>query len=95
MKITNDDVRHIATLSRLSIDEGAMDKFTQQFNEILNYADTLQELDTTGIEPSTSVLPLTNVLRKDVVVPGVSHEAALKNAPDVANDGFKVPKVIE
>ncbi|MDD3395874.1 MAG: Asp-tRNA(Asn)/Glu-tRNA(Gln) amidotransferase subunit GatC [Acidaminococcaceae bacterium] len=95
MKVTAKDVRHIANLSRLSIADSEMDKFTEQFNQILNYADILQELDTKGIEPSPYVLPISNVLREDVAVVGVSHEEALKNAPEVHNGGFKVPRVIE
>ena len=95
MKVTAKDVRHIANLSRLSIADSEMDKFTEQFNQILNYADILQELDTKGIEPSPYVLPISNVLREDVAVVGVSHEEALKNAPEVHNCGFKVPRVIE
>ena len=51
--------------------------------------------DTTGIEPTFSILPLYNVLREDVPQEGVAHEDALKNAPAVHNDGFKVPRVIE
>ena len=49
----------------------------------------------TGIEPTFSILPLYNVMREDEVKPGVSHEEAMKNAPAVHNDGFKVPRVIE
>ena len=52
-------------------------------------------MDTTGIEPTFSILPLYNVLREDVPQEGVAHEDALKNAPAVHNDGFKVPRVIE
>ena len=95
MKVTAKDVRHIANLSRLSIADSEMDTYTEQFNQILNYADILQELDTKGIEPSPYVLPISNVLREDVAVVGVSHEEALKNAPEVHNGGFKVPRVIE
>ncbi|MCH3913876.1 MAG: Asp-tRNA(Asn)/Glu-tRNA(Gln) amidotransferase subunit GatC [Acidaminococcaceae bacterium] len=95
MKVTAKDVKHIANLSRLTVSDSEMDKFLEQFNQILNYADILQKVDTTGIEPSPYVIPLNNVLREDVAVPGVSHEEALKNAPEVHNGGFKVPRVIE
>ena len=90
MKVTVKDVEHIAGLSRLTIPESEMEKFTEQFNQILNYADILE-----GIEPTPYVLPISNAFREDVVKPGVSHEDALKNAPAVYNDGFKVPRVIE
>lgn len=95
MKITAKDVKHIANLSRLTVPDSEMEKFTEQFNQILNYADILQKLDTEGIEPTPYVLPISNVLREDVAVEGVSHEDALSNAPDVKNGGFKVPRVIE
>ena len=95
MKVTAKDVKHIANLSRLTVSDSEMDKFLEQFNQILNYADILQKVDTTGIEPSPYVIPLNNVLREDVAVQGVSHEDALKNAPEVQNGGFKVPRVIE
>ena len=89
MKVTEKDVKYIAALSRLEISDEEMPKFTEQFNQILNY------VDTTGIEPTFSILPLYNVLREDVPQEGVAHEDALKNAPAVHNDGFKVPRVIE
>ncbi|MEG0798242.1 MAG: Asp-tRNA(Asn)/Glu-tRNA(Gln) amidotransferase subunit GatC [Acidaminococcaceae bacterium] len=95
MKVTTKDVQYIAGLSRLTIPEDQMAKFTEQFNQILNYADLLQKLDTTGIEPTPYVLPISNVLREDVAVVGVSHEEALKNAPAEHCSGFKVPRVIE
>ena len=85
MKVTTKDVEYIAQLSRLTIPEGEMEKFTEQFNQILNYADILQKLDTAGI----------NAFREDVALPGVTQEEALKNAPAVHNGGFKVPRVIE
>ena len=88
MKVTEKDVKYIAALSRLEISEAEMPKFTEQFNQ-------LQKVDTTGIEPTFSILPLYNVLREDVPQEGVAHEDALKNAPAVHNDGFKVPRVIE
>ena len=95
MKVTEKDVRYIAELSRLEISEEEMPMFTEQFNQILEYADILEKVDTTGIEPTFSILPLYNVMREDEVKPGVSHEEAMKNAPAVHNDGFKVTRVIE
>jgi len=95
MSVSKEDVKHIAVLSRLTVPEGELDKFTEQFNQILNYADKMQKLDTTGIEPTASILPVSNVFREDVALPGVSHEDALKNAPAVHNGGFRVPRVLE
>lgn len=95
MKVSAEDAKHIAQLSRLTVPASEMKVFTEQFNQILNYADILEKIDTAGIEPTPYVLPVSNVLREDVVKEGVSHEEALKNAPAVHNDGFKVPRVIE
>ena len=95
MKVTEKDVAYIAALSRLEISESEMPKFTEQFNQILNYADILEKVDTAGIEPTFSILPWYNVRREDEPQPGVTHENALKNAPAVHNGGFKVPRVIE
>jgi aspartyl-tRNA(Asn)/glutamyl-tRNA(Gln) amidotransferase subunit C len=95
MKVSKKEVEHIADLSRLAIPETQMDKFTEQFNEILGYADILQKIDTTGIEPTPYVLPVNNQFREDIAVEGVSHEEALKNAPEVSHGGFKVPKVLD
>lgn len=95
MKVSAEDVRHIAQLSRLAVPASEMEVFTEQFNQILNYADILEKIDTDGIEPTPYVLPVSNVLREDVVREGVSLEDALKNAPAVHNDGFKVPRVID
>ena len=95
MKVSAEDVNYIAQLSRLNVPEIELEIFTEQFNQILNYADILQKIDTTSIEPSPYVLPIRNAFREDVAKEGVSHEAALSNAPAVENDGFKVPRVIE
>ncbi len=93
--VTKEDVKYIAALSRLTVPEAELDKFTEQFNQILDYADKLQKLDTKGIEPTANVLPVSNVFREDVALPGVDHDAALKNAPAEHNGGFKVPRVLE
>ena len=95
MKVTVKDVKHIANLSRLTVSEQEIEKFTEQFNQILNYADILQKINTEGVEPTAHVLPINNVLREDVALPGVTNAEALKNAPAVHNGGFKVPRVIE
>lgn len=94
MKVSAEDVVYMAALSRLNVPENELEKLTEQFNQILDYAEILQRIDTTGIEASSSVLHVSNVLRDDVVKEGVSHEDAMKNAPAEHNDGFKVPRVI-
>ena len=63
MKVSAEDVKHIAQLSRLTVPASEMEVFTEQFNQILNYADILEKIDTAGIEPTPYVLPVSNVLR--------------------------------
>ena len=61
LKVSQDDVEHIAQLSRLTVPASEREKFTEQFNQILNYADILEHIDTTGIQPTAHVLPVSNV----------------------------------
>ncbi len=67
MKITTDRVRRVADLARLELAPGEEGALTGQLNAILEYMDQLSEVDTTGVEPTSHVLPLTNVMRDDVV----------------------------
>ena len=64
MKVSAEDVKHIAQLSRLTVPASEMEVFTEQFNQILNYADILEKIDTTGIEPTPYVLPVRTVLHR-------------------------------
>ncbi|MBP2649906.1 MAG: gatC [Firmicutes bacterium] len=95
MKVTRKDVETVAVLSRLEMDEAAMDKFTGQFNAILDYVDMLSKVDTEGVEPTAHVLNLKNVMRTDEVKPSLSRDQALSNAPEQEDGYFKVPKIID
>lgn len=95
MSITLKDVEHVAKLARLELSEQEKEQFTGQLNAILKYAEKLNQLDTEGIEPTSHVLPVTNVMREDEVRESVSNETALKNAPDEEDGQFKVPAVLE
>lgn len=95
MKITRKNVEDVALLSRLEIPEEQIETTTGQLNAILEYVDVLNQLDTTGVEPTAHVLPLKNVMRADVAVPSLPREEALANAPEQENGYFKVPKVTE
>ena len=94
MAITIQDVEHIAKLAKLEFTDTEKEKFTQQMNQILEYMEQLNSLDTSSIEPLSRVIELSNVFRADEVKPGVSTEDALKNAPAKNDQFFKVPKVI-
>ncbi len=93
-KITIDQVRHVAKLARLAIPEDRLPRYASELDKILGYVDKLREVDVTGVEPTAHPLPLTNVLREDVIGPMFSTEQVLANAPDRDDPFFKVPKVI-
>lgn len=95
MKISKQEVEHVARLARLELGEGEKDKLIDQLSNILTYVETLNGLDTKGVEPTSHVLDIKNVMRDDVSRPGLPQEQALANAPEKAAGHFKVPKIIE
>ncbi|MCE5312419.1 MAG: Asp-tRNA(Asn)/Glu-tRNA(Gln) amidotransferase subunit GatC [Nitrospiraceae bacterium] len=95
MKITKEEVRKIGSLSRLHLDEDDTALYEDQLNRILDYVEQLGRLDTEGVEPTSHVLPLNNVMREDVVRESLSRESALGNAPDHTDKFYRVPKIIE
>jgi aspartyl-tRNA(Asn)/glutamyl-tRNA(Gln) amidotransferase subunit C len=94
--VTKEEVKHIAGLARLEFDEKELGGFTGDLNNILGYIDQLKEVDVAGVAPLENINEEveTNVFRKDVVLPSVPREEALKNAPKVGDGYFLVPKVI-
>jgi aspartyl-tRNA(Asn)/glutamyl-tRNA(Gln) amidotransferase subunit C len=93
-EISLDDVRDVAKLARLALTESQMQALTPQLASILHYVAKVSEADTAGVEPMAHALPLHNVLREDVVEPGLPLEQVLQNAPETDGPFFKVPKVI-
>lgn len=89
------DVKHIAHLARLRLSEEEKEKFGVQLSSILTYVEKLNELDTSGVEPTSHVLAIGNVMREDALRPSLSTDEALRNAPDRADDFYRVPKIIE
>ena len=94
-RITKEQVNHVANLARLEFDEEQIEKFTKQLDDIISLAESLNELDTTNVEPTSHVLDIRNVLREDKAKPGLSREEVLKNAPDQKDGQFRVPSIIE
>ncbi|OIJ14149.1 asparaginyl/glutamyl-tRNA amidotransferase subunit C [Anaerobacillus arseniciselenatis] len=94
-RITKDQVKHVAHLARLSVSEEEVEQFTEQLDAIIGFAEQLNELDTEGIEPTTHVLDVKNVLRDDVVKQSLKREDALKNAPEEQDGQVKVPSILE
>jgi aspartyl-tRNA(Asn)/glutamyl-tRNA(Gln) amidotransferase subunit C len=95
MSVTENDVRYMANLARLQLSGEEVKSFAQDMNKILDYMDRLDELDTSDVEPLEHVIDLDSRLRKDKAEAPLSHDDALKNAPDADSDYFRVPKVIE
>ena len=95
MKITRQDVEHVARLARLEITETEKQAFSQQLSDILTYVEKLNALKTEGVEPTATVLGQTNVFREDKSRPSLPVEKALANAPEQADGFFVVPKIIE
>jgi aspartyl-tRNA(Asn)/glutamyl-tRNA(Gln) amidotransferase subunit C len=93
-KLTIEDVKHVAKLARLALDDPRLAKFTPQLESILEYVAKIGEVDVSGVEPMAHALPLANVLREDVVEPSLPIEKVLQNAPETDGPFFKVPKVI-
>ncbi|MDQ0063636.1 Asp-tRNA(Asn)/Glu-tRNA(Gln) amidotransferase subunit GatC [Paenibacillus harenae] len=95
MSITIQDVEHVARLARLELTDGEKSQFTEQLNAILKYAEKLNSLDTDNVEPTSHVLPITNVMRDDVERQSLPIEKVLLNAPDEEDGQIKVPAVLE
>jgi aspartyl-tRNA(Asn)/glutamyl-tRNA(Gln) amidotransferase subunit C len=95
MGISLKDVEHVAKLARLELNEEEKQVFTEQLNNILKYAEQLNSLDTDGIEPTSHVMPLLNVMREDKNHTSLPLEKVFQNAPEEEESQFKVPAVLE
>jgi aspartyl-tRNA(Asn)/glutamyl-tRNA(Gln) amidotransferase subunit C len=89
--IDRDQVLHVAKLARLKVTDDEVDRIAEELSKILGHVETMNELDLGGVEPTSHVVDLTNVLREDVPRPGLTREQALEQAPDTADGGFRVP----
>ena len=94
MKITKEEVLHVANLARLDVDKVLIDKFSAQIGTILEYVDTLKSVDTQGVMPTSHAIFLTNAFREDDEKQSIDCELALSNAPEKEDGNFIVPKVI-
>ncbi|MEZ4728081.1 MAG: Asp-tRNA(Asn)/Glu-tRNA(Gln) amidotransferase subunit GatC [Caldilineaceae bacterium] len=95
MKLTTNEVRHVAELAKLALTEEEIAQYTEQLSAILDYATRLQEVDTSNVPPTPYILPLTNVMREDEPAPCLTNEEALANAPDHDAGFFRVRAVFE
>ncbi len=95
MKISKQEVEHVAKLARLELSAQEEDRLTDQLSNILTYVEKLNQLDTKGVEPTSHVLEISNVMREDAAGTSLPQDRALANAPDKAAGHYKVPKIIE
>lgn len=92
--VTQEEVKKIAKLSRLEIQEHELEKFTGQMNQILDFIASLNKLDTSNIEATSHANVMGTAFREDHLVESQISELALETAPEAENHFFKVPKVI-
>lgn len=95
VNISRHEVERIASLARLSLSEEELTRMTRDLEAILDYVESLQELDTTDIEPTAHAIPIPTPLREDRVGAGLLPELAIANAPECEGTAFRVPRVIE
>ncbi len=93
-KLSMAEVENIAHLARLKLTEDEKRLFQEQLSSILRYVEMLNTLDTAGVPPTTSALPLDNVMRPDEAHAGLSPADALLNAPDTAAGSFRVKQIL-
>jgi aspartyl-tRNA(Asn)/glutamyl-tRNA(Gln) amidotransferase subunit C len=95
MKIDRKDIEKLAHLSRLELTEEELVNMESDMNKMLHFVEKINELDLEGVEPLAYVSDEVNILREDEVKQDITHDEALKNAPDKDTDYFRVPKVIK
>jgi aspartyl-tRNA(Asn)/glutamyl-tRNA(Gln) amidotransferase subunit C len=89
------DIDHVAKLARLALTAEEKEKFSQQLGDVLHHIEQLAKVDVTGVEPTAHAFPIVNVWADDVARPGLTVEAALRNAPAQRDNMIVVPKVVE
>jgi len=94
MKITKEEVLHVANLARLDVDKVLIEKFAAQIGTILEYVDSLNRVDTKEVTPTSHAIFLTNAFRDDDERQSFDSDSALSNAPEKEDGNFIVPKVV-
>jgi aspartyl-tRNA(Asn)/glutamyl-tRNA(Gln) amidotransferase subunit C len=93
--ISREEVAHLARLSRLAVTDEELDRFAGQLDVILQAVARVGEVAAADIPPTSHSVPLTNVLRDDVVVPCLARDEALAGAPDPFENRFRVPRILD
>lgn len=95
MKLSREEVLHIARLARVALTEAEITRMSEQLSNLLEHFEVLQQVDTEGIPPTAQSVALQSVMRDDVVIPSLSQEDVLANAPRREEDCFRVRAVLE
>jgi len=95
MKITEETIKYVASLAKLNVSDEEKIKVAKDLDHILEYIETMNELETEGVEPMSHVLPVKNVFREDVVTNQNNRDQLIKNAPKQKDGCFAVPKTVE
>jgi aspartyl-tRNA(Asn)/glutamyl-tRNA(Gln) amidotransferase subunit C len=95
VKLSREEVLHIAALAKVGVTEADVEKFREQLSNILEHFEALQQLNTEGVSPTAQSIALQNVIKCDEVRPSLSPEEVLANAPHREGDFFKVKIVLE
>ncbi len=95
MSDSNIDVKYVANLARLDLDDNEIENFTKQLNDILTFVQQLEGVDTTNVKATSHANLMLDVIRKDESREGFGSDIALKNAPDQNNQQFKVTRVVD
>ena len=90
-RLTRDDVAKVANLARLRLSDEEIERATEQLDDMLGHFADIDALDLDDVEPMTQPYPLVNVLREDVIQPGIDRDEALAQAPAAEDGRFRVP----
>lgn len=94
-KITDETIEYVGILAKLELSEEEKEQAKTDMTNMLDYIDTLNALDTEGVEPMSHVFPVNNVFRDDVITNGDDKENILSNAPKQKDGTFMVPKTVD
>lgn len=95
MKVSEEEVKHIAGLARLKFTDSEVTKFTKDLASIVEFAEQLNEIDVTDVKPTAHILDIHNIFRKDEMHESYDREKLLQNAPTKAAGCISVPQVVE